>query len=194
MKKKGIATLALAGALAAATMVPAFAATDTTTVGYVAGGNASTNGKVMVTVPKDVLFTEEYNADKTNATSGFDVKAQVWDSTTETWKDPDAGAGLTLGGNITVTVESATGWKLTNKSHTSEGLYDYKVGGTTYENATTSVTTDGAVGTLSDTDATIEGFVAMTKAPVVGQDETAVQFTDTLIFSFTGGDFPAAQP
>lgn len=185
MKKKGIATLALAGALAVS-MVPAFAAgtEKSTTVGYVAGGVVSTDGRVMVTVPKDVTFTTEGAA-----ISGFDVVAQVWDSTSKTWKAPNATAGLTLGGNITVTVTSNNSWKLKNASHTSEGTYDYKVG-TSYQDGT-SVTGNGSVGQLSDTDATIEGFVAMTKAPVVGQSETAVQFTDTLKFTFTGGSFGA---
>lgn len=194
MKKKGIATLALAGALAVS-MVPAFAASHQTTVGYTAGGNTSTDGRVMVTVPKDVTFTNT-----TKTVNDFDVKALVWDSTSGQWVTP----GATLGGDtpetqytapaldktITVTVASNNGYKLVNDDKDAvtqkplypgvEGAYKYTLDSA----ADTAITTD--VGTLSSTQHTLAGAVTMTKTPNVGQTQNAVYFSDLLVYTFTG--------
>lgn len=174
MKKKGIATLALAGALAAATMVPAFAANNTTIVGYVAGGNIGGN-KVLVTVPKNVTFTAEGDS-----ITGFDVTAKVWNSNTQTWDAPSA-SGISMGGTVTVTVTSDNNFQLKNGQDT-QGQYEYKTTGA-------AITSGGQVGQLADDAATIAGTVTLTKAPVVAQDGGALEFTDTLTYSFTGGAF-----
>lgn len=194
MKKKGIATLALAGALAVS-MVPAFAATTSqnTTVGYTAGGNASTDGRVMVTIPKDVTFT---NTNK--KVTGFDVKAWVWDAVAGKWDVPNTTVGQgkgqyttpTLGATkaIKVNVNSANEYKLKNTSNTGvEGEYTYTVGGKVMANDAEGNTTN-LVGTLQDAQSayTLSGTVEMTKTPNVGQTENAVYFSDLLTFSFSG--------
>lgn len=192
MKKKSFA-LALAGVMAMS-ILPAFAADNSTTVGYVAGGTASTDGRVMVTVPKDVTFT---NTSK--EASGFDVKALVWDSAASKWTTPSA--ALPLGKIINVKVASANGYKLESVEATGAvGLYEYVVNDPTGGNATQTLdskiaeNTETAIGTLQDettTDAgdqlyTIGGAVKMTQAPNVGQNEKGVYFSDTLTYTFDG--------
>lgn len=181
MKKKGIATLALAGALAVS-MVPAFAAQGhQTIVGYTAGGNTSTDGRVMVTVPKDVTFT---NTSK--SATGFDVKALVWDSANGNWTTPGT---IKLGKTIKVSVASANGYKLKNTSYTGvEGAYQYEVGTYQGQTALKSGTEAVEIGTLQDTESayTLAGTVTMTTTPNVGQTETAVHFSDTLSYTFAG--------
>lgn len=197
MKKKGIATLALAGALAVS-MVPAFAANNQTTVGYTAGGNASTDGRVMVTIPMDVTFTEEGDTGKV---TGFDVKAMVWDATTATWATPGTG-DLLLKTPITVGVTSTEGFRLANAGAQGVGEYSYAVDNTGDTNAdltltaTNNITEDKkekALGTLKDADGqggaavyTLAGTVTMTKTPSVGQLEKPEYFSDTLTYSFGG--------
>lgn len=194
MKKKGIATLALAGALAVS-MVPAFAASHQTTVGYTAGGNVSGDGRVMVTVPKDVTFTNT-----TLTVNDFDVKALVWDSTSGQWVTPGETLGEpdaqytapALDKTITVTVESTNGYKLLNDDKDTDGitpLYpgvegEYKY--TLDSAADTAITTD--VGTLSSTQHTLAGAVTMTKTPNVGQTQNSVYFSDLLSYTFNGLD------
>lgn len=193
MKKKGIATLALAGALAAS-MVPAFAAGTDTTVGYTAGGNTSTDGRVMVTVPKDVTFTA-VDAE----VSGFDVKAWVWDSVGQAWVTPGStqGTGTTykapdLGKTIDVKVTSTNGYKLLNKDVANvAGSYKYVVEGKTLDEALNDqATTEQAIGTLKDGTAdakyALTGSVTMTTTPDLGQKDKAVYFSDVLTYSFTG--------
>lgn len=200
MKKKGIATLALAGALAAATMVPAFAATnDSTTVGYTAGGNASTDGRVMVTIPKDVTFTT-----KGQAETGFDVKALVWDVDNATWSTPGT---IKMGKEITVSVASDNAYKLLNAKEAAgvSGAYEYVVAdpdteqgaqkavtlnntnnGTEKVAAQIGVLKDGA-GTPQDPAVyTLGGTVTMTTTPNVGQKDKPVFFSDKLVYTFTG--------
>lgn len=181
MKKKAIASLALAGALAA-TMMPAFAANPTTTVGYMAGGNASTDGRVMVSVPKDVTFTA-----KGEAINGFDVKSYVWSIDESDWVE--ASAANKLNKEIGVSVASTNGYKLTNDSYAGvEGAYQYEVGtfqdGTALQSGKDSV----QIGTLKDDGEVyaLTGTVTMTTTPNVGQTEKAVHFTDTLTYTFTG--------
>lgn len=206
MKKKGIATLALAGALAAATMVPAFAAEATsnqkTTVGYTAGGNASTDGRVMVTIPKDVTFTT-----KGQEETGFDVKALVWDVDNATWTTPGT-IKMGTGKQITVSVASANAYKLKNTAVANvEGTYEYAVTDPDGEQGaqkavTLNNTSNGTagqaaqIGILKDATGdgtganvavyTLEGTVTMKTTPNVGQDDKPTFFSDTLTYTFAG--------
>lgn len=197
MKKKVIASLALAGALAA-TMMPAFAANPTTTVGYMAGGNASTDGRIMVTVPKNVTFTTAGEK-----VPDFDVKAMVWDVAQSTWTEPGT---IKMGKEITVSVASANAYKLSNTSAANvEGAYEYQVadpdGVDGIQNAITLNNTNHPnkkeaveIGTLKDatgngTGANVEvyklgGTVTMTTTPNVGQTQNGVYFSDTLTYTF----------
>lgn len=187
MKKKGIATLALAGALAA-TMMPAFAASNTTSVGYTANGNPSADNQVMVTVPKSVAFTG------TEPISGFDVKSYVWDATANSnvggWQE--ANASHPLNKTITVSVKSTNGYKLKNNNHaTVEGAYKYVVGSTTL--TTTSGTGANVLGTLQDAGGegvtasyTLAGTLTMTSTPAVDANSGHAYFGDTLTYTFTG--------
>lgn len=187
MKKKGIATLALAGALAVS-MVPAFAAGGhQTTVGYTAGGSVDPSGRVMVTVPKDVTFT---NTKKT--INEFDVKAMVWDSAKGAWTEPGT---ITLGKTIDVSVASGNGFKLKNDTAAAGvvGTYNYKVGQTTLD-TTTGANKATKIGTLKDagTDAgqqpavyKLGGTLNLITTPDVGQTQNAVYLTDVLTYTFT---------
>lgn len=189
MKKKGIATLALAGALAVS-MVPAFAANDTTTVGYTAGGNVSGDGRVMVTIPMDVTFT-----DGKSSVTGFNVEAMVWDSVNQNWTAPN-GTTNKLGKSITVSVKSDNGFKLKNGTEAAgiEGTYNYEVNKKTLDSKINAGTVT-EIGTLKDAgqDAaqdpalySLDGTVTMTNAPKLGQTEKAVFFSDVLTYSFGG--------
>lgn len=182
MKKKGIATLVLAGALAA-TMMPAFAATKDTTVGYVADGNVSTNGKVMVTVPKNVTFTK-----KGEEISGFNVEAKVWSADTKTWVAPTAG-GISMGDPVSVTVNSANdyGFKKNGTTGETSGKYEYKVNNKVLSNDTQQ--DKNKVGDLQDGAATLAGTVTLKELPETSQSEGNVEYKDTLTFTFTGGAF-----
>lgn len=175
MKKKGIATLALAGALAA-TMVPAFAASNQTTVGYTANGNASIDGDVMVTVPKNVTFTDDQKS-----VTGFDVKAYTWKDGTWT----AVGAGNALPREIKVKAESTNGFKLITTNPTYEST---KIDYTYTTTALVTGTAENNVGTLSGENGTIQGTVAMTQAPTLPNDAGHVYFSDTLTYTFTGLD------
>lgn len=182
MKKKGIATLALAGALAA-TMVPAFAASNQTTVGYTANGNASIDGDVMVTVPKNVTFT-----DKVNTVSKFDVTAYVWKD--NAWVAVDT--TNTLAKSITVSVASANGYKLKTASSAftdTEITYTY-----TADNVKVTGGADEAkeIGTLTGEKGTVLGSLQMGTAPTLPNDAGHVYFGDTLTYSFDGLDKPQA--
>lgn len=186
MKKKAIATLALAGALAV-TMMPAFAAgTGSTTVGYTADASVSTDGKVMVTVPRNVTFTA---ADKNKAIDGFNVSALVWNPETKAWVAPTS-TGISMNGAVTVTVTSTNDYafKKNGTDGTATGKYKYTVGDATLSN------TSNSVGTLNDdAAATIAGSVTLTELPDTAQTEGTVQFKDTLTFTFTGGSFGQGQ-
>lgn len=195
MKKKGIATLALAGALAVS-MVPAFAANAgnnqaSTTVGYTANGNVSTDGKVMVTVPKNVTFT----GDATTVT-GFDVKAFTWSDTQNSWQTPGANGAPALSNTIDVqvdsknTTDSQTSFllKTTNGTYSSTtGTYQYKIA-----NKAIADNTAKNVGTLKNGVNDIQGTLEMTVKPVIPNEAGYVYFSDTLTFTFTGTGFEAA--
>lgn len=189
MKKKGIATLALAGALAVS-MMPAFAASNKTTVGYTANGNASTAGDVMVTVPKNVTFT-----DNLTTVTGFNVMAYTWDASANNgkggWGTPGVSTAPALDKTIKVKVDStnttqtdATSFILKTtdtKYQSTEGAYQYKVDGSAIKDNVA-----GNVGTLNSSAHTIVGELKMTVTPVVPQDAGYVYFSDTLTYTFNG--------
>lgn len=183
MKKKGIAALALAGALAA-TMVPAFAAdgTGSTTVGYTANAIVSSDGQVMVTVPKKVTFQ------KTNVAYDFNVQAYVWYN--NAWAIPGEGNAPTLTGEISVKVDSTNtateqaDFLLTSDAVGYEGVtgtYQYLVNG-----APIADNMSGNVGLLDQNNHTLAGQVKMTSAPAVSSDAGYVYFGDTLTYTFSG--------
>lgn len=183
MKKKGIATLALAGALAVS-MVPAFAASNTTAVGYTANGNASTDGQVMVTVPKNVAFT-----DTAKSVSNFNVKSYVWDAAANSgiggWQE--ASATNKLNKTINVSVTSSKGFKLVNNNHSSVvGEYKYTVEGK--ELTTETGTTKTPIGTLQDTGEkyTLTGSLEMTVTPELDLSNGHAYFGDLLTYEFGG--------
>lgn len=205
MKKRTLSALLLAGVMAA-TMVPTavFAATtqsQKTTVGYTAGGNTSTDGRIMVTVPKDVDFT-----DSAKSVSGFNVEAKVWNASTGAYVSPDD--TNTLGKSITVSVASTNGYKLfdTTKNEAKAGKYTYTLNklanggngslvldGTTGKGEATKAV---EIGTLKDNTAqqpqpnnsryTIEGTLNMTKTPTPGKTEKGTFFSDVLTYTFGG--------
>ena len=197
MRKKVLSGLVLAGVMAAAMIPVSVSAVDTTTttVGYTTGGNVSPDGHIMVTVPKDVSFTQEGTA-----VENFDVEAKVWDSTTAQWVTPSADNQLGTGKTIDVSVTSANGFLLRRNTgdQNGQGEYQYTVtgldtpaGGVLDKGVSTKKT---KIGTLKDgtgaenTDAKykIAGTVKMTKTPKSAQTEKAVLFYDTLTYEFTG--------
>lgn len=176
MKKKGIATLALAGALAVS-MMPAFAASNETTVGYTANGNASVDGDVMITVPKNVTFT-----DGAKTVSNFNVTAYVWNGG---WVPVNS--TNTLSKTITVKVASKNGYKLK-----TTGTYASKATTYTYTADNTPVTGEANVavliGTLSGDTGAIAGSLQMGNSINLPNDAGYVYFSDLLTYTFGGLD------
>lgn len=191
MRKKVLSGLVLAGVMAAA-MIPvsvSAAGTTETTVGYTTGGTASSDGRIMVIVPKDVSFTG-----KDAPISGFDVEAKVWDSESKTWVEPSTDNPLGANKEIGVSVTSTNGFLLRRATgnQNGQGEYQYKVEGLSTPangilNKDTS-TQKTSIGTLKDDGEAykIAGSVTMTKTPKSGQNEKSVMFYDTLTYEFSG--------
>lgn len=206
MKKRTLSTLLLAGVMAA-TMIPTavFAAAtpaQKTTVGYTAGGNMSPDGRVMVTVPMDVDFTNEKDT-----VDAFDVKVKVWDANTNGYADPSA-TNL-IGRTIGVSVTSANGYILhdAKQDAAKAGKYEYSLDKTATGDVGPLVL-DGStnekgaanqavlIGTLKDASGdgtgtnaaryTIEGDLTLTKKPTPGKTDKGEFFSDVLTYTFAG--------
>lgn len=195
MKKRTLSALLLAGVMAA-TMIPTavFAAADTakeTTVGYVAGGNVSSDGRVMITVPKSVTFTKT-----STEITGFDVKAWVWDETQNKYVTPD-GTKYLMRKEVTVKVKSANVFTLKNTGTTAVGEYEYAITDGNTLNKTNNAgadTTAVEIGKLGATNGTengqtkykIGGTLNLTATPDLGQNQKEMLFSDKLTYEFAG--------